>query len=375
MRYYIIAGEASGDLHASNLMKALKRQDPAAEFRCWGGDLMKAQGGELVKHYRELAFMGFMEVILHLPTLLRNFNFCKQDIQKYQPDVIILIDYPGFNLRLAKFASAKGFRVYYYISPQLWAWHASRVKILKRFVNRMFVILPFEKEFYSRYEYPVDFVGHPLLDVIQDGETPPGKGEFLQKNELADQPIIALLPGSRKMEIEKMLRLMLAVKPFFKGYRFVVAAAPSIPAQFYASIIEDPDVKLVFDQTYPLLRSAEAALVTSGTATLETALLGCPQVVCYKGNPLSFLLARLLVHVKYISLVNLIMEKPLVKELIQGELTKENLIVELKKIVEDQEQRKILQDGYHDLKERLGGSGASDRTAILMQQYLGEKKV
>ncbi len=373
MRYYVIAGEASGDLHASNLMKELKESDPGAQFRCWGGNLMQQQGGELVKHYRDLAFMGFAEVVSHLPDILRNFRFCKSDLVAFKPDVLLLIDYPGFNLRMAKFASEQGIRVFYYISPQLWAWHSSRVKKVKACVDKMFVILPFEKEFYARFNYPVDFVGHPLLDVIYKGMELNSRASFLDRNHLEDQPIIALLPGSRKMEIGKMLTEMLSVKEAFPGYQFVIAGAPSIEADFYGKYTDKAGIQLVKGQTYDLLSHSSAALVTSGTATLETALFGIPQVVCYKGNALSYMVARRIVNVNYISLVNLIANKPVVTELIQDELSPENLERTLRQVLDDENIRQGILAGYEDVKQKLGGPGAAKRTAGLMVQYLREK--
>ena len=373
MRYYLIAGEASGDLHASNLMRELKTLDPDAIFRCWGGDLMQKQGAQLVKHYRDLAFMGFVEVLSHLTTILKNFKFCEQDVTGFRPDVLILVDYPGFNLRMAKFATQNGIRVFYYISPQLWAWRSSRVNSVKKWIEKMFVILPFEQEFYRRYDYPVDYVGHPLLDVINEEMKIKPREEFLQVNKLPDSRVIALLPGSRKMEIKKMLKIMTGVRSAFPGYSFVVAGAPSISRDFYSEILKDTDVGLVMDQTYDLLSISSAALVTSGTATLETALMRVPQVVCYRGNFLSYLIARQIVHVDYISLVNLISAKMLVPELIQGELTPENLVRELTAIIEGGEARQPVIAGYKLLKQHLGGRGASHRAAALMVQYLSQK--
>jgi lipid-A-disaccharide synthase len=373
MRYYIIAGEASGDLHASNLMKELKSRDQDAVFRCWGGDLMQHQGAELVKHYRDLAFMGFIEVASHLPTILKNFHFCEADLVAFHPDVLILVDYPGFNLKMAKFAFRKKIRVFYYISPQLWAWRSSRVKSIRKYVEKMFVILPFEKEFYARYHYPVDYAGHPLLDVIHDQMPLKRRETFLAVNGLPDRRIIALLPGSRRMEIGKMLQMMTSVIPAFPDYLFVIAGAPAIPEEFYGQILKQTGVRLVVNQTYDLLRQSSAALVASGTATLETALMEVPQVVCYKGNELSYLIARQLVHVPYISLVNLISGKMVVPELIQSELNQENLIRTLTPILENGASRQPILDGYHDLKRKLGGSGASARVAAFMIQYLRQK--
>ena len=373
MRYYIIAGEASGDLHASNLMREIVLLDPEADFRCWGGDKMQARGGFLVKHYRDLAFMGFAEVVAHLPTILKNFSFCEKDILSYKPDVLILVDYPGFNMRMAKFATLKGLRVFYYISPQLWAWRSSRVVNVKRWVEKMFVILPFEEKFYEKFDYKVDYVGHPLLDVINADMKLQGREEFLRANQLTDKTLVALLPGSRTMEIRKMLEIMTSARSEFPGYQFVVAGAPAIAREFYAGILHDTGVAVVVNQTYDLLRHSEAALVTSGTATLETALMEVPQVVCYKGNYLSYLIARRIVHVDYISLVNLISGRLLVPELIQDELNRENLVRELRAIVKPGAVRQHIMEGYRMLKQQLGGCGASGRAAQLMIQYLDEK--
>lgn len=372
MRYYIIAGEASGDLHASNLMKELKKKDPSADFRCWGGDLMEKQGGVLVKHYRDLAFMGFIEVLANLSTILKNIKLCKEDILQYKPDAVILVDYPGFNLRIAEFTHQNGLKTFYYISPQVWAWKKSRVFKIKKFVDRMFVILPFEKDFYARYDVEVDFVGHPLLDMIADLSSA-DKENFIQKNDLGDKPIIALLPGSRKQEIKKMLPLMLSVVNRFENYTFVIAGAPSIDKSFYDEYSSMSNVKLVQGQTHQLLQNAYAALVTSGTATLETALFGVPEVVCYKGSYISYQIARRVVDksiIKFISLVNLIMDKEVVKELIQQDLTSKNLQTELHKITEDQPYRKQVSADYKLLKEKLGGAGASGKTAELMLKLL-----
>lgn len=370
MRYYLIAGEASGDLHASNLMRELKSQDPGAVFRCWGGDLMEQQGAAVVKHYRDLAFMGFMEVVSHLPTILKNFRLCEKDLLAWYPDVLILVDYPGFNLRMAKFAKQHEIRVFFYISPQLWAWHSSRVQTIRKWVDNMFVILPFEQEFYARYNYHVDFQGHPLLDVINDEMKVSSRKEFLDFNALPALPLIALLPGSRQMEIKKMLKIMISVRSSFPGFQFVIAGAPSIQNDFYTDILNDTDIRVITNQTYHLLSHSVAALVTSGTATLETALIGVPQVVCYRGNMLSYLIARRLVHVKYISLVNLICNRMVVPELIQQELTSENLVNTLNSILKPGPDRDLLIRGYQELKEHLGGRGASSRVASLMIQYL-----
>ncbi len=364
MNYYIIAGEASGDLHASNLMKELKNLDAAAQFRCWGGDLMKAQGANLVKHYRDLAFMGFTEVLINIKTILKNISFCKTDILQHKPDVLILVDYPGFNLRIAEFAKGHNIKVFYYISPQIWAWKQSRVHKIKKVVDKMFVILPFEKDFYKQFNYNVDFVGHPLLDAVRVFSE--------QKNlleNISEKPIIALLPGSRKQEITTMLPLMLSIQKNYPDYQFVIAGAPSQSKEFYQTFISNKEVKIVFNQTYQLLQKSIAALVTSGTATLETALFGVPEVVCYKGGAISFAIAKKLVKVKYISLVNLIMDKEIVKELIQNELNEKNLKIELDKIL-NTEFRKSMLDNYSELTTKLGGVGASKKTASLMINYL-----
>jgi lipid-A-disaccharide synthase len=369
MKYYIIAGEASGDLHASNLIKELKKLDVEAKFRCWGGDLMAEQGAELIRHYRDLAFMGFFEVLFHLKEIARNIRFCKTDILEFKPDVLILVDYPGFNLRISGFAHKHGIKVFYYISPQLWAWRSSRVKKIKKQVDRMFVILPFEKDFYARYGYEVDFIGHPLLDVISQSTNYPDRKSFLEKNHLPDKRLVALLPGSRRQEIRMMLKVMLKTIAFFDDYQFVIACAPSIIPEFYSDIIAGTSVSVVTGQTYDLLHHSEAALVTSGTATLETALMGIPQVVCYKGNFLSYLIARSVIRVKYISLVNLIMGRNIICELIQKDLSIINLRNELRKILEGPKRQEIIQT-YSVLREKMGGTGASSRAAHLMIQYM-----
>ena len=370
MKYYIIAGEASGDLHASNLMLAIKEKDPEAEFRVWGGDLMKKAGGELVKHYRDLAFMGFVEVFKNLMTIMDNLAFCKSDIQHYQPDALILVDYPGFNLRIAEFAHEKGFKVIYYISPQVWAWKRSRVKKIRRVVDKMMVILPFEKDFYSKYGLDVEFVGHPLLDSLSNEKITP-KEEFYKANKLEDKPLIAILPGSRKQEVAKMLKIMLEVVPEFENYQFVVAGVSSITHHFYKQIIGDLPVKMLMNKMRDILQYASAAFVTSGTATLETALIGTPEVVCYKGHSASYIIAKWIVHVKYISLVNLILDKLAVKELVQKDLTKKNLMKELDLLLNDTNKIKQLQSDYTALKEKLGQAGASERAAEIILKQIG----
>jgi lipid-A-disaccharide synthase len=365
MKYYIIAGEASGDLHASNLMQALQEKDTSADFRFWGGDLMADVGGTLVKHYRELAFMGFWEVITNLKTIFKNINFCKVDILEYQPDAIIFIDYPGFNMRIAQWAKELGLATHYYISPQIWAWKESRIKAIKRDVDHMYVILPFEKDFYeNRHDFPVHFVGHPLLDQIEKRKDISFEA-FKLKHKLEDKPIIALLPGSRKQEISKMLSVMLSVVKHYPSFQFVIAGAPSQDEGFYKSIVSNSEVKLIENDTYNLLSQAHAALVTSGTATLEAALFEVPEVVCYKANAVSYLIAKQIVNLRFISLVNLIMDREVVKELIQSDFNVKQLHQELDKVL-DFKKREDLQKEYKELKTKLGGVGASRKTAELI---------
>lgn len=372
MRYYIIAGEASGDLHAANLVKELSKLDNHAQFRGWGGDKMELEGVELVRHYRELAFMGFTEVIMNLRTILKNIEVCKKDILDFHPDVLILVDYPGFNLRIASFAKEKGIRVFYYISPQVWAWKQSRVYAIRKNVERMFVILPFEKDFYSRFDYAVDFVGHPLLDALEERKKNiPARKEFLEKNSLPDKPVIAVLPGSRNQEIRAMLPLMQQIRKDFPEYEFIVAGAPSLSINYYQQVLPGKNLRVLENQTYDLLSHSVAALVTSGTATLETALLGIPEVVCYKGGRLSYMIARALVKIRFISLVNLIMDREVVCELIQDELNVTRLKEELKAILEPLQAEKMKND-FRQLRQKLGGSGASVKAASLMYAYLNE---
>lgn len=373
MKYYIIAGEASGDLHGANLLKALLEKDPNADFRFWGGDAMAQVGGTLVKHYRDLAFMGFWEVITNLKTILKNIDFCKKDILAFAPDVIIFIDYPGFNMRIAKWAKKQGFATHYYISPQIWAWKENRIKAIKRDVEQMYVILPFEEDFYQKkHNFKVHFVGHPLLDAIQSRKTIDFE-TFVAENNLDNRPIIALLPGSRKQEIGQMLSVMLSVVDYFFDYQFVIAGAPSQNLEVYAPFIKNKNVHLVTSKTYDLLSVASAALVTSGTATLETALFKVPEVVCYRGNWLSYQIAKRVIQLKYISLVNLIMDKSVVTELIQNQLTTQNLKEELQKLLLPEYRAKILAD-YEILQQKLGNSGASQKTANLIVDAIKNKK-
>lgn len=361
MKYYIVAGEASGDLHGSNLMKALLVEDKQAEIRFWGGDLMQSVGGTLVKHYKERAFMGFIEVLLNLRKLLGLISFCKKDIAIYKPDVIIFIDNSGFNLRIAEWAKPLGFKTYYYISPQVWASRSSRVEKIKRVVDKMFVILPFEKEFYKKYNYEVVFVGHPLIDAISNRKQVL-ENEFRETYGLNDKPIIALLPGSRKQEISKKLSVMLSMVNMFPNYQFVIAGAPSQSKEFYQKIIGTKKVGFINNKTYDLLSISYAALVASGTATLETALFKIPQVVCYKGSTISYQIAKRIITLKYISLVNLIMNKKVVTELIQNDLNSKNLYKELTSILDSKVREEMFLD-YYELEKKLGGKGASKNTA------------
>ena len=365
MKYYIIAGEASGDLHGSNLMNALYQEDSKAEIRFWGGDLMQKTGGTLVKHYRELAFMGFIEVVFNLKTILNNIKFCKKDILEFKPDVIIFIDYPGFNMRIAKWAKALHYKTHYYISPQIWAWKENRITAIKNDVDKMFVILPFEKSFYEdKHEFSVEFVGHPLIDAIHN-QPVFDETIFRKENQLSDKPIVAVLPGSRKQEITKMLSVMLSVVDDFKEYQFVIAGAPSQDFDFYQQFISNKNIKFISNKTYDLLRSSTAALVTSGTATLETALFKVPEVVCYKGSWASYQIAKRIITLKYISLVNLIMDEEVVTELIQNECNTKRIKDELQKLLTPDYRQDLLKK-YDILEEKLGGIGAIKKTAKLI---------
>ncbi|RPD41301.1 lipid-A-disaccharide synthase [Chitinophaga barathri] len=358
MKYYLIAGEASGDLHGSNLIKQLKLQDPQADIRCWGGDLMEQAGATVVKHYKDLAFMGFVEVVMNLRTIFKNLDLCKKDIEAWKPDVLVLIDYPGFNLRIAEWAKQQGLKVIYYISPQVWAWKEGRVKKIRETVDKMLVILPFEKDFYKKWDFEVEYVGHPLIEAVKAAKEAPALPPF------SDKPIIALLPGSRKQEVEKKLPVMLSMAKYFPEYQFIMAQAPSLEDSFINGFTGAyPNVSVVKGQTYPLLLQATAALVTSGTATLETALFGVPEVVCYKGSPVSYFFAKHLIKVKYISLVNLIMDKPVVKELIQHDLTEENLLKELTLILKDTARHQQMKADYAMLWTLLGDGTASRKAA------------
>lgn len=357
-RLYLIAGEASGDLHGSNLVKSILSQAPGTHIRCWGGDLMQAAGAELVKHFRDLAFMGFAEVVMNLPTILKNISFCKEDILQYKPDVLVLIDYPGFNLRIAEWAKKQGITVVYYVAPQVWAWKPNRVKMMKQCIDRQLVILPFEEEWFRKnWQWEVSYVGHPLTDAIHNFKP--------VLKPLSKRPIVAILPGSRRQEINIKLPVMLKAAQLFPDHQFIVAMAPGLPEDFYQPFLKNhPNTSAVKNLTYELLSQASAAMVTSGTATLETALFGVPEVVCYKGNPISYQIASRLVKVKYISLVNLIMDKPVLKELIQDEMNEKNIAAELDKLLNNSAFRTEMKKNYDTLKQMLTSKGsASDEAA------------
>jgi lipid-A-disaccharide synthase len=363
MRYYLIAGEASGDLHGSNLIKAIKVTDPDAEFRFYGGDLMKLAGGTLVKHYREMAFMGFVDVLANIFTITKNMRICKNDIMEFNPHALILIDYAGFNLRIASFAHKNSIKTFYYIAPKVWAWKKKRIIKLKKYAHKLFVIFPFEVDYFHRNGLDVEFYGNPLMDSMahfRSGLNP--SAEFKKENGLSQKPLIALLSGSRKHEIQRCLPEMLAASKAFPEYQFVVAGAPSISPELYHEILQGTDIKIVYNKTYDLLQNAYAAVVTSGTATLETALFRVPQVVIFKTGRLTYQIGKLLVKVKFFSLVNLIADRELVKEFLQFNLS-DNIQSELKLICQDVERRKQILDGYDEIITKLGGAGTSDRIA------------
>ncbi len=368
MKYYIIAGEASGDLHASNLIKAIKKQDPAAQFRGYGGDLSKNAGLDLVQHYKEISFMGFYEVFRNLGTLRKSINNCKSDIASYKPDVVILVDFAGFNLRIAQFAKSIGIKTHYYISPKLWAWNASRVKKVKLYVDKMFCILPFETEFYAKYDVKVDYVGNPVVDAVLAHKA---NDNFRAENGLDERPIIAVLPGSRKQEIEHLLHFMVSIiPPFMQNYQFVIAGMNNLPQEYYEKFRRHDTIRVVYNQTYDLLKQASVAIVTSGTATLETAMFNVPQVVCYRTSEITYAIARSFIKVKFISLVNLIANKLIVKELIQDEFNPSNLSAELKLLLFNEEYRNTVLKGYAEIQQVLGKESASDKTATLIIKYL-----
>jgi lipid-A-disaccharide synthase len=369
MKYYLVVGERSGDLHASNLMKEIKRKDAHAEFRFFGGEQMEAVGGTLVRHYQEMAIMGFIEVLLNIRKIARFLKECKQDIIQYKPDVVILVDYAGFNMRIASFCKKNQIKNYYYISPKVWAWNTKRALKIKQNVDKMFVIFPFEKDFFKQFDYEVDFVGNPLLDAIRAFKP---NSDFLENNQLnKDKPIIAILPGSRKSEVSNVLPMVLSVYEHFKNYQWVVAGVKNLSEDFYAEC-KRLNIPVIYDQTYDLLSHAHAAVVTSGTATLETALFHIPQVVCYKGSWISYQIAKRLIKVPYISLVNLVLSKQTVVELIQNELNTDNLVKEVQNIIEGETRENILKD-YETLQKIMGTAGASETTANLIHHYLTDK--
>lgn len=371
MKYYIIAGEASGDLHGHNLMKALKAQDSEADIRFWGGDMMLGVGGTMVKHIRELAIMGFVEVVANLPTVLSNLKLCKQDILDFNPDAVIFIDYPGFNLRIAKFTRKHGFKNFYYISPQVWAWKKGRIKTMRKVLDKMFVILPFEKTFYDKHNVEnVEYVGHPLLDAVGDFKSTHSVSDFRQRHHLDARPIIALMPGSRKMELKKMMPHMASLAKNHPEYNFVIAGMTLLGDSFYKPFLTSDNVTLVYDQTYDLLQESYAGVITSGTATLEAALFHLPEVVVYRANALTVAMAKRFAKVKYISLVNLIADKQVVRELIQDDLNKNELETEFSKITKDDNIRKEMLDEYGGIETKLGSSGVSARTANSILQTL-----
>lgn len=362
MKYYIVAGEASGDLHASNLMRGIKASDPQAEFRYFGGDLMAAQGGTLTKHYRDMAFMGFIEVLMNLKSISANMNLCKADILDFKPDAVILVDYPGFNLRIAQFAKEQGFKVFYYIAPKVWAWKEGRVKKLKQYVDKLFIIFPFEIPYFEKHGVTAEFYGNPLLDAIElRTDLDKSFAEFVESNGLSSKPIIALVAGSRKQEIKHNLPVMLTMVKHFPDYQFVIAGAPSLTLDVYKPYLTDSRVSLIYNQTYPLFKHSTIALVTSGTATLESALLNTPEVVCYKGSLISVLIAWIVIKVKYISLVNLIMDREAVVELTQFELNEHRLRDEVSRLLPGSRHRETMLDDFKKLQKMLGGSGASQR--------------
>ncbi|RVT98222.1 lipid-A-disaccharide synthase [Mucilaginibacter limnophilus] len=366
MKYYLVAGEASGDLHGANLMKALKQQDARAEFRYFGGDLMQAEGGTLVKHYADMAYMGFLEVALNLRSILKNLKQCKQDILAWNPDVLVLIDFPGFNLKIAEFAKSHGLLVCYYISPKVWAWNQKRVLRIKRVVDHLFCILPFEVDFFNSWDMKVDYVGNPLLDAAAAFSPDPA---FLEKYQLTNKKIVALLPGSRKQEINYLLPDMVQVAGRFPDYQFVIAGAPSFSSGYYEPYLNGRNIPVVFNATYDLLTHAEAAIVASGTATLETALFNVPQVVVYKGSAITIAIGRMVIKIKFISLVNLIMDKPVVKELIQQDCNPEKISAELELLVKNNTYRQNMLVDYDELDRRMGEPGASAKTASLIVKY------
>lgn len=374
MRYYIIAGEASGDLHGSNLIKGIREIDSSAQIRCWGGDLMKEAGAELVKHYKEGAIMGFVEVVANLGKLAKNLNDCKNDIINYNPDVVVLIDYPGFNFRIAQFAKERGMRVFYYIAPKVWAWKENRVHKLKKYVDRLFIIFPFEIEYFKKWGIDAIYRGNPLLDSVDNHSSADETKEDFQKRTGIGtaETTVALLAGSRRSEIKYLLPRMMQVADKYPNYRFLLACAPSMEREFYEGIVgkKCSNIKLLFGETYSILRHSDAAIINSGTASLEAALIGVPQVVCYGGNEISYQIAKRVVKLKYISLANLIMDKGLFKELIQHDCTPQKISQELDNLLNNSEYRAKMMSDYKNVRDVLGGKGASAKVARAMIEEL-----
>ena len=376
MKYYLIAGEASGDLHGSNLMKEIKKNDSSAEFRYWGGDLMKAEGGILVRHYKDHDFMGIVEVLKHLRTILKNIAFCKQDISDHKPDAIIFIDFPGFNLKIVKHAKSLGLQTFFYISPTVWAWKESRVKLIKKYVDHLFCIFPFEKKFYKeRHNYDVDYVGHPLLDSIMEKAKPITNQEFITENNLPNKKIIAILPGSRTSEIKENLRTMQEVIPNYPDYHFVIAGMSHFDEAFYRQFISNQNISIIFNKTYPILQVATAAIVVCGTATLETALLRCPQIIVFKTNPITFSIGKMLVKLNYLGLPNIIMDREIVPEYLQEQMNAENISKTLSNILNNKDFSDSIASNYTELAHTLGGGGASKNTALLIYKYINVSKI
>lgn len=371
MKYYVLAGEASGDLHASKLIREIRQIDPDAEFRGFGGDLMEKAGMQVLKHYRDMAFMGIVPVILNLRTIQANFRFCEQDLLAFKPDVLILVDYPGFNLRMAKFAKLKHIRTFYYISPKIWAWKKSRVHKVKAFVDEMFTILPFETEFYKKYNYAVNYVGNPLLDAILEKKSTPDFKAFCTSNNLPEKPIVALLPGSRRGEISVLLPTMLKSASHFPDYQCVIAGAPNMGPEFYQAFLKGHQAPIIWDKTYEILIHSRIAIVASGTATLETAILNVPQVVVYQMTPnWLFKYLKYFLTTKWVSLVNIILGREAVAELIQSDFTEARIVAELKKILENPDNERRMLADYAEMNALLGEPGASKRAAMQMVEKL-----
>lgn len=373
MRYYVIAGEASGDLHASFLIKEIKNRDENAQIHAFGGEMMRSAGAQIIKSIKELGFMGFIEVVANLKTVLRNISVCKKDILSFNPHCVILVDFAGFNLRIASFCKRHNIRTFYYISPKVWAWNTGRVKKMKKILSRMFVIFPFEKPFFAKYNFDVEYYGNPLLDEISSYNSTHSRQEFLMQNHLGAKPIVAILPGSRSQEIKRMLSVQITLADKYPDFDFVIAAMSSFPESYYRNIMKDSKTKIVFDSTYSLLNSAYCALVCSGTATLETALFNVPEVVCYKGNPISFAIGKMLVRVKFISLVNLILNKRAVVELLQKDWNETELEKEFKRIAYDETYRDEMKMNYSNLRTILGSAGCSAKVAQRMVEIISKK--